>query len=68
MLGTAVLSANFTCEYLIILGMHMGAPLIKCDYVIASLSPACAFYLLHRLLSLPFLFFFNSFPLSLLKK
>lgn len=34
----------------------MGEPLIKFDYVIVSLSPTCALYLLHLLLSLSFLF------------
>lgn len=47
--------------------MHMGEPLIKFDYVIVSLSPTCAFYRLHLLLSLSF-FFFISFPFSLKKK
>lgn len=46
--------------------MHMGEPLIKFDYVIVSLSPTCAFYRLHLLLSLSF--FFISFPFSLKKK
>ena len=46
--------------------MHMGEPLIKFDYVIVSLSPTCAFYLLHLLRSLSFLFFIPFH--SLLKK
>lgn len=46
--------------------MHMGEPLIKFDYVIVSLSPTCAFYRLHLLLSLSFFFLFPFH--SLLKK
>ena len=45
----------------------MGAPLIKFDYVIVSLSPTCAFYLPHRLLSLPFLLFLFLSTLSFKK-
>lgn len=48
--------------------MHMGEPLIKFDYVIVSLSPTCAFYLLHLLLSLSFLFFFLFLSILSLKK